>query len=72
MMALFAQEGVRVETKRTHVAGTIVSNHIQLDSTLESFQVPALTDNMPPGMPGTFAKPAKAWRQVPRSWVELD
>ena len=72
MMALFAQESVRVETRRTHVAGTIVSNHIQLDTTLESFQVPALTDNMPPGMPGTLAKPARAWRQVPRSWVEFD
>jgi len=72
MIALFAQEEVRVETSRTYIAGTVVTNHLDLDETLEVYQAPALTDNLPPGMPGSHGKTARSWRQVPRSWVELE
>jgi hypothetical protein len=72
MVALFAQEEVRIETSRTFIAGTVVSNYLDLNQTLEVYQVPALSLNLPPGMPGSHGKPVTAWRQVPRSWVELE
>jgi hypothetical protein len=69
--AIFAQEEIRVLTRTTHVAGAIVTNAVRADYPLQIYEVPALADNLPPGLPGTKGIPPVAWRMVPRSWVEL-
>jgi hypothetical protein len=70
--AIFAQEEIHVITRTAHVAGAMVSNHVRADYPLQIYEVPALAENLPPGMPGTKGIPPVAWRKVPRSWVELE
>lgn len=71
MGAFFAQEAL-VSAKTTDVAGTLVSNHFDATEIPNVYQVPALIDNLPPRLPGSEGAPVRAWRIVPRSWVELN
>lgn len=70
--ALFAQEQIHVQDEDTFIAGAVVSNRFNLIRPCHVYFIPSLVENMPPGMPGTLGQTAKAWRRVPRSWVELD
>jgi hypothetical protein len=69
--AFFAQEEVE-NGKQNHLAGSIVSNSFGMTQVPDLYQVPALSKNLPPGMPGADDVNQYAWRRVPRSWVELD
>ncbi len=70
--ALFAQEEIYVDSVETFIAGSVVTNHLNLNEKIELYYVPSLYEYIPPGMPGTLGATAKAWRKVPRSWVELN
>jgi hypothetical protein len=69
--AIFAQEQVHVLTAEAHLAGSVVSNSMTLDRDTDIYSVPALLDNLPPGMPGTAGVPLMTWRRLPRTWTEL-
>lgn len=71
MAAVFAQERI-TGSRRAEVAGTLVSNHFEANEIPDVFQVPVLADSLPPRLPGTDHLPARTWRIVPRSWVELN
>jgi len=71
MGAVFAQEDL-ISSKKADVAGSLVANHFGATEIPNIYQVPALSDNLPPRLPGTDAVPAKTWRIVPRTWVELN
>lgn len=70
--ALFAQERIHVVGAHTFIAGSAVSNQIRADQPTHVYFVPGLADHLPPGLPGTDGLPGRVWRQVPRSWVELE
>jgi hypothetical protein len=69
--AIYAQEEVIV-SKQTQMAGTLVSNYFGCTQVPDIYQVPSLTKNLPPSMPGSADVPAYTWKRVPKSWVELD
>ena len=71
MGAFYAQEEV-INAKQTQLAGTIVSNWFGMKQVPDIYQVPELVRNLPPGMPGSDDVNIYSWRQVPRSWMELD
>jgi hypothetical protein len=68
--AFFAQEAVQTN-KQTQIAGSIVSNYFDLRQVPDIFQVPLLSANLPPRMPGSDDVVMYAWRLVPKSWTEL-
>ena len=70
--ALFAQERIHVVNSNTFLAGAALSHQFRADSPTHVYFVPGLADHLPPGMPGTDGQPGRVWRQVPRSWVELE
>ena len=66
--AFYAQEQV-VSEKQNEIAGTFVSSYYAMQNVPHMYQVPALVDNLPPGMPGS----AHLWVKTIRidSWREL-
>ncbi|OGL42281.1 MAG: hypothetical protein A3C43_07305 [Candidatus Schekmanbacteria bacterium RIFCSPHIGHO2_02_FULL_38_11] len=69
--AAFFAENEIVSAKKNDVAGTFVSNYINLGIKSPTlFQVPALANNLPPGLPGStktvIPQPPKiiSWREV--------
>jgi hypothetical protein len=71
MGAFFSQEEI-ITAKQTSLAGTLVSNYFGATQVPDIYQVPELSKNMPPGMPGADDVYMYAWQKVPKSWVELD
>lgn len=70
MGAFFAQNKI-VNEKQNQIAGTMVSNFFDVKNVPDFFQVPSLTENLPPGMPGgvtiyvfTYKKLAGTWREL--------
>jgi hypothetical protein len=67
MGAFYAQDQIK-STKQTIVTGTYVSNYFDMGTNVpEIYQVPALADNLPPGMIGAY--PILALTQI--SWREI-
>lgn len=67
MGAFYAQDQIK-STKQTIVTGTYVSNYFDMGTNVpEIYQVPALADNLPPGMIGAY--PILAFNQI--SWREI-
>lgn len=55
MAAIYAQDQIRV-TKQTNIAGALVASYFDMGTNVPSvFQVPLLSSNLPPGMPGPDA-----------------
>ncbi|MCH8978486.1 MAG: hypothetical protein IH945_04495 [Armatimonadetes bacterium] len=53
MIGAFYAQGTITSAKQNNIAGTIVSNFFNMGTNVPSiFQVPALSKNLPPGMPG--------------------
>jgi len=70
MGAFFAQNKI-VNEKQNQIAGSMVSNYFDVKNVPDFFQVPSLTENLPPGMPGgatiyifTYKKLAGTWREL--------
>jgi len=70
--ALYAQERIHVLNASTFIAGATVSNQFRADQPTHVYFVPGLAENLPPGLPTPGGLPGRVWRQVPRSWVELE
>jgi hypothetical protein len=68
--AFFAQDKI-TNAKQNQIAGAMVSNYFQISNVPDLFQVPSLTDNLPPGMPGSGTIYAYTYQIVPNSWREL-
>jgi hypothetical protein len=67
MGAFYAESAIQAQ-KQTDIAGTLVSNYVDMGVNVPSvFQVPALADNLPPGMIGS----EKLWFLVREHWSEL-
>lgn len=69
--AAFFAENKIISAKKNDIAGTFVSNYIDMGQNSPTiFQVPALANNLPPGLPGStktvIPKPPKiiSWREV--------
>lgn len=50
--AFYAQERV-VSQKQSEIAGTLVSSYFSMQNVPHLYQVPALADHLPPGLPGS-------------------
>jgi len=67
MGAFYAETEISV-SKQTDIAGTLVSNHVDMGSNVPSvFQVPSLADNLPYGMIDMW----NAWVVFVRDWQEI-
>jgi len=70
MGAFFAQNRI-VNNKQNQLAGAMVSNYFEIYNVPDLFQVPALVDHMPPGMPGGGTVMTYTYRVVKGTWREL-
>lgn len=50
-LTMYAQQKI-ISNKQNEVAGTMVTSYFQMSNVPRLYQVPALQDNLPPGMPG--------------------
>ena len=67
MGAFYAETKIEAE-KQTDIAGTLVSNYVDMGSQVPSvYQVPALYDNLPTGMINLW----NIWAITTRSWQEI-
>lgn len=66
--AFYAQEQI-ISQKQNELAGTFVASYYSMQNVPHMYQVPALPDNMPPGMPGS----QRIWVHLVRvdSWREV-
>jgi hypothetical protein len=68
MGAFYAQEQM-VSQKQNEIAGTFVSSYFSMQNVPHMYQVPALSENLPPGMPG--ADPIWVITTQVNSWKEV-
>ena len=60
--------GTATSSKQTELAGTIVCKNFNITAQVPSiWQVPSLSTNLPPGMPGSDA----VWVFTDRTWREI-
>ncbi len=70
MGAFYAQQTI-INEKQNMIAGATVSNYFQVANVPSIYQVPALVDNLPPGMPGGVTFNILVWRELASTWREL-
>ncbi len=70
MGAFFAQNKI-VNQKQNQIAGTMVSNFFDVKNVPDFFQVPSLTENLPPGMPGGATIYIFTYKKLTGTWREL-
>jgi len=70
MGAFFAQNKI-VNEKQNQIAGTMVSNFFEIKNVPDFFQVPSLSENLPPGMPGGNTIYIYTYKKLPGTWREL-
>ncbi len=70
MGALYAQEKIS-NAKQNQIAGAMVSSYFDIKNVPDLFHVPAIVDNLPPGMPGGGTSYKYTYQIVPNSWREL-
>jgi hypothetical protein len=70
MGAFYAQQQI-TNQKQNSLAGAMVSNYFNVFNVPSIYQVPALIDNLPPGMPGGNTIWIKIWRRLASTWREL-
>lgn len=70
MGAFFAQNQI-VNYKQNQIAGTMVSNYFNVKNVPDFFQIPTLTENLPPGMPGGGTKYIFTYKRLQGTWREL-
>jgi hypothetical protein len=68
MGAFYAQEQM-VSQKQNEIAGTFVSSYFSMQNVPHMYQVPTLSDNLPPGMPGS--EPIWVVTTQVNSWKEV-
>lgn len=67
-LAMYAQHQVEIG-KQCDIAGTVVSSYYSMKNVPKIYQVPALTDNLPPGMPG--GDPIWIASVITHSWQDV-
>lgn len=70
MGAIYAQETI-TNAKQNQIAGAMVSNYFQVTNVPDFYHVPAIVENLPPGMPGGGTSYIYTYKIVPNSWREL-
>lgn len=70
MGAFYAQDKI-TNAKQNQIAGAMVSNYFSINNVPDLFHVPALADNLPPGMPGGGTVYTYTYQVVANSWREL-
>ena len=70
MAAVFAQNEI-INEKQNHIAGAMVSSFFSMRNVPSIWQVPALVDNLPPGMPGGNTIKTYVWKEMPSTWREI-
>jgi len=70
MGAFYAQKTI-TNAKQNQIAGAMVSNYFSISNVPDLFQIPALVENLPPGMPGGGIIMIYTYRIVPGTWREL-
>jgi hypothetical protein len=70
MGAFFAQNQI-INQKQNNIAGAMVSNYFSMTNVPSIWQVPALVDNLPPGMPGGATIVRYVWKELPSTWREV-
>jgi hypothetical protein len=70
MGAFYAQQTI-TNQKQNHLAGAMVSNYFSVTNVPSIYQVPALVDNLPPGMPGGNTYTIYVWRALASTWHEI-
>ena len=68
--AFYAQQQITNE-KQNSIGGAMVSNYFNVFNVPSIYQVPALVDNLPPGMPGGNTVWIKVWRRLASTWREV-
>jgi len=70
MGAFYAQQQIS-NAHQNQIAGTIMSNYFSVADVPSIYQVPALVDNLPPGMPGGATIFTYIWKPLASTWHEL-
>jgi len=70
MGAFYAQQNI-TNQKQNHLAGAMVSNFFSVTNVPSIYQVPALVDNLPPGMPGGNTYTVYVWRALASTWHDI-
>jgi len=71
IMGAFYAQGKIYNAKQNQIAGAMVSNYFEVFNVPDLFHVPAITENLPPGMPGSGTAYTYTYQIVPNSWREL-
>jgi hypothetical protein len=71
LMGAFFSQGTITNAKQNQLAGAMVSNYFSISNVPDLFQIPALVENLPPGMPGGGIIMIYTYRIVPGTWREL-
>ncbi len=66
-LAIYAQHRI-ISSKQNEIAGTMVSSYYSMSNVPKLYQVPELSENLPPGMPGS--DPIYIWTIKVNSWQE--
>jgi len=71
MMAAFFAQNIIQNAKQNQLAGAMVSNYFDVENVPHMYFIPAIVDNLPPGMPGSGTINKYTYRQLAGTWREL-
>jgi hypothetical protein len=71
MMGAFYSQQTIVNEKQNDLAGAMVSNHFALMNVPSIYHVPAIVENLPPGMPGGNTINVYVWKELASTWREI-
>jgi hypothetical protein len=71
MLGAFYSQQTIINEKQNQLAGAMVSNHFSMQNVPSIYQVPALVDNLPPGMPGGNTVTIYVWKELASTWREI-
>jgi hypothetical protein len=68
--AFYAQQQITNE-KQNSLGGAMVTNYFDMHNVPSIYQIPALVDNLPPGMPGGNTINVYIWKELAATWREI-
>lgn len=68
--AFYAQNQI-TNQKQNSIAGAMVSNYFDMRNVPSIYQVPALVEHLPPGMPGGYTYNLYVWKELASTWREV-
>jgi hypothetical protein len=70
IMGVFFAQNELLNEKQNQLAGAMASNYFKINQVPDLFQVPAVVDNLPPGMPGSETIDIYTYEVVNGTWRE--